>query len=133
MKISVLIAPLLLSIVICTSTFAQETNTTVRFKPEKLDFRGVLEMTCKPKKLVVTNTSGSNIENPDFAVEGAREFSVQNGFRKCPNPLLPGDTCRVYVDFCPQLYRTYKATLKFSGSQTGIPMIGRGATGRGDR
>jgi hypothetical protein len=107
---------------------AQET-ATVKFEPEEMNFPTVLYSTCRPKKIEATNVSNTAIENPGFTVEGDPEFSVQQGFRKCPTPLEPGETCRVYVDFCPQAHQSYSASLVFAESDNIVPMAGRGSAG----
>ena len=109
---------------------AQSTSSDfVEFKPGKLKFSSVLMGRCKPRKIDAINTSGSTIQAPVFQVEeGGEVFSLQKR-GKCPDPLDPGETCRVYVNFCPGMFGRYKGTLVFSASDRQIQMTGSGTQG----
>ena len=101
------------------------------FSHEKLSFGQVLVNTCKPKKVVITNNTGSAIQDPRLTVEGSREFKIQTWFRKkCSNPMQPGERCKGYVDFCPSFHKQYSAVLRFSGDDTAIPIYGQGNGGK---
>jgi len=117
---------------IISPVFAQETNTIIEYKPSKLNFGSKNADACTPgKKIEATNVSDVEIHNPRFNIEGAKEFSIQTTFRKCPDPLKPGQVCSIYINFCPQLYRKYEATLIFVGSAQMVPMVGRGKASGG--
>jgi hypothetical protein len=125
---------LLLALVyfIISPVFAQETNTKVEFTPSKLNFGSKNVDACTPgKKIKAKNVSDIDISNPQFSIEGGKEFSIQSTFRKCPDPLKPGQVCSIYINFCPPLYQKYEATLVFSGSTQTVPMVGRGRTSGG--
>lgn len=102
----------------------------VEFKPKSMKYPSVMATTCRPKKVEAINVSGQPIDNPGFEVEGDDVFSIQRGFGNCPNPLPSGEKCRVYVDFCPQAHKTYKAKLVFSSGDA-VSMTGRGSAGPG--
>ena len=96
----------------------------IEVSPKKLDFGTTAVGTCRPKKVEVRNATGAAIKNPDFRIVGTEAFFLQEQFA-CPKPLLPGDSCRVYVDFCPTLYVDYRGVLTFSDSDETIPLVGR--------
>lgn len=96
----------------------------VKFKPEKLRYSSVLMGRCEPRKIEAKNNGDSAISDPAFRiVEGADVFSLQ-GRGKCPNPLEPGDTCRDYVNFCPDMFGRYEGLMVFTGSDRKIPLTG---------
>jgi hypothetical protein len=103
---------------------------TVKFKPEKLNYNSALMDTCRPKKLQVINTGQTAIENPVFQLQDSGVFHIQKSFKKCPDPVNPGEKCQIYIDFCPPLAKKYETTLTFSGSQQKIQLKGRGSVGR---
>jgi hypothetical protein len=110
-----------------TSALAQDAPSgTIAFKPKIANFRNVMEDSCRPKKIIATNNTGAPIENPEFRVSDPDAFAIQRGFRKCPNPLGPGQKCSIYVDFCPQFLRTYRAKLYFQGNLNFVEMLGEG-------
>ena len=110
-------------------SIAAENGST--FSHEKLNFGQVLVDTCKPRKIVVTNTTGSAVQDPQLRVEGSKEFKIQTRFRKnCSNPMQPGERCKGYVDFCPSFHGNVSAVLRFSGDDTGIPIYGQGNSGK---
>jgi len=123
---------LILVLFILGPVFAQETNTTVEYSRSEINFGSKIIDACTPgRKVKAKNVSDIDIINPQFTIEGAKEFSIQSTFKKCPDPLKPGQVCSIYIDFCPQLYRKYEATLVFSGSAQTVPMVGRGKAGGG--
>lgn len=123
-------AILILVLFILSPVFAQETNTTVEYSRSEINFGSRITGACTPgRKVKAKNVSDVDIINPQFTIEGAKEFSIQSTFKKCPDPLKPGQVCSIYIDFCPQLYRKYEATLVFSGSAQTIPMVGMGSAG----
>jgi hypothetical protein len=99
---------------------------SVQFKPEKINYRNVRIDSCKPAKMRATNNGPMALENPQFQVQDSRSFRIQKNFRKCPNPLNPGDLCQIYIDFCPTLSKKYETILTFSGSQQQILLQGLG-------
>lgn len=123
---------LALVIFIISPVFAQEKSIKVEFKPSELNFGTKIADACTPgRKIKAKNVSDVEISNPQFVIEGANAFSIQTMFRKCPDPLKPGQVCSVYIDFCPPQYRKYEATLTFSGSSQTVPMVGAGRVGGG--
>ena len=96
----------------------------IEVSPKKLDFGTTAVGTCRPKKVEVRNDTGVAIKDPGFRIVGTETFFLQEQFA-CPKPLLPGDSCRVYVDFCPPLYVDYRGALAFSDSDETIPLLGR--------
>ena len=104
----------------------QAFSDPVQFTRQELKFPPQAEDTCGSKKVEVVNISNQPISNPGFRIEGSASFSVQRYFRKCPNPLGPGETCRVYVNFCPYLDRFYQALLYFEGTRVFLRMTGEG-------
>lgn len=123
-------AILILVLFILSPVFAQETNTAVEYSRSEINFGSRIVGACTPgRKVKAKNVSDVDINNPQFTIEGAKEFSIQNTFKKCPDPLKPGQVCSIYIDFCPQLYLKYEAILIFSGSAKTIPMAGMGNAG----
>lgn len=126
---------LLVIITVTTALFssgfvhAQNTSGDIRFKPDPLKFPSVAMGQCRSKKIVATNNTSSPVIDPTFRVEDSNDFSVKRRFMKCPNPLEPGQSCRVYVEFCPPLFHTYEGALVFTGSEHRIPLTGRGFQG----
>ncbi len=121
---------LILVLFIFNPVSAQETNTTVEYSRSEINFGSRITGACTPgRKVKAKNVSDVDIINPQFTIEGAKEFSIQSTFKKCPDPLRPGQVCSIYIDFCPQLYRKYEATLIFSGSAQTISMAGMGTAG----
>ncbi len=98
----------------------------VRFEPHELNFARTLEGECRPHKVVVINQSGAPIPSPGFSLEGDSVFMVQDHFRDCPDPLADGDTCRVYVNFCPPFGETYRGKLVFTPTGEYAAISGRG-------
>lgn len=104
---------------------AQDTTSDpVQFKPDRLKFRVVMHR-CGSKKVKAINNGTIPINDPVFSVQGTNQFRVDKSFQKCPNPLGPGQTCGVYVAFCPHAAGTDKATLVFSATEVGVPLTGR--------
>ena len=97
---------------------------SVEFKPERLKFSVIMDR-CGSKKMQAINNGTSNIEDPEFRIEGPNAFRVDKRRRKCPNPLEPGKSCQVYVAFCPYDTGSFEATLFFSGSEQSISVTGR--------
>ena len=109
-----------------TGIVAEDGST---FSHEELNFGRVLVDTCKPRKIVVTNTTGSAVQDPRLRVEGSTDFKIQTRFRKkCRNPMPAGERCTGYVDFCPSFFGNSSAILRFSGDDAGIPIYGLGNT-----
>lgn len=128
---TVLSALTIIAITTTTSAVAQNTASgPVQFKRQVLDFGARVESACTSRKVQVTNISDTLIPDPDFKSEDPYTFAVQPGFRKCPNPLKPGETCRIYVNFCPLFGRNYKAKLFFKDTGVYLPMRGRGITNK---
>ena len=106
---------------------AQDTASgPVQFKREALNFGTQLESTCTSRKVQVTNISNTAIPDPTFRTEDPKTFPIQPRFRKCPNPLKPGETCRIYVNFCPLFERNYQTKLYFKDTGVYLPLRGRG-------
>jgi len=103
---------------------------SVEFKPATINYRTVRIDSCKPSKIRAINKGKTVLENPEFQLQDSKVFRIQNNFKKCPNPLNPGDVCQIYIDFCPTLAKKYKTILTFSGSQHEIPVQGNGDAGR---
>ena len=103
-------------------------SDSVQFKPTKLNYSSKLIDTCSPKKIQAINVGQFDIENPEFYLQGSDAFRIQKHFRKCPDPLGPGDKCRVYINFCASLEKTYEAILTFSGSEQVIQLKGSGVS-----
>ena len=97
---------------------------SVEFKPERLKFSVIMDR-CGSKKIQAINSGTSNIQDPEFRIEGPNAFRVDKRRRKCPSPLEPGQTCQVYIAFCPYDTGSFEATLFFSGSEQSIPVTGR--------
>lgn len=117
---------------IISPVFAQETTIKVELQPTELNFGTKIADACTPgRKIKAKNVSNVEISNPQFVIEGPKVFFIQTMFKKCPDPLKPGQVCSVYINFCPQQYRQYEATLIFSGSSQTVPMLGRGRVGGG--
>lgn len=120
-------ALVLIAITSTTSALAQNTGSgPVQFKRQVLDFGIQLESTCTSRKVQVTNVSEVAIPDPSFRTEDPRTFPIQPRFKKCPNPLNPGQTCRIYVNFCPLFERNYQTKLHFKDSGVYLPLRGRG-------
>jgi hypothetical protein len=102
----------------------------LQFIPESLQYGSTLVEKCVPKRICAVNNTNQSISDPSFRVVEKGNFSVQQKFQKCPNPLPPGEACIVYVDFCPEFVRKYQGTLLFSGSGTesNIVMEGKGSS-----
>jgi hypothetical protein len=98
----------------------------IKFKPEKIDIHSTHETTCSPRKVVVTNGTDAAIKDPAFRITGSQAFSIQRHFQKCPNPLGIGQKCKIYINFCPQITRTFRARLIFQDNLNQIEMTGRG-------
>jgi hypothetical protein len=111
-----------------SSGFVHALNSSgdIQFKPDPLKFPSVAMDQCRAKKIEAINNTSSPIKDPIFRVEGSNDFSVKRRLKKCPNPLEPGQSCSVYVEFCPPLFHTYEGALVFSGSEYRIPLRGRG-------
>ena len=106
-------------------------NDGQTFSKESMSYGQVLVDTCRPKKIFVTNTTGSPIPDPRIYVEGSRDFKIQTTFRKkCGNPMQPGERCKGYVDFCPTFHGDVSAVLRFNGDGAGIPLYGEGKTAK---
>ncbi len=119
-----------LSLILLTyTTYVQAQDTAsgpVQFKRNALNFGAQLESTCTSRKVQVTNVSDTAISDPEFKTEDSRTFPIQPRFKKCPNPLKPGETCRIYVNFCPLFERNYRTKLYFKDSGVYLPLSGRG-------
>ena len=125
--ISVLI---IFTITSTTSALAQNAaSDPVQFKRKFLDFGTRIESTCTSRKVQVTNISETAIPDPAFRTEDPKTFPIQQRFRKCPNPLKPGETCRIYVNFCPPFVGNYQTRLYFKDTSVYLPMGGRGRAG----
>lgn len=99
----------------------------VKFKREALNFGSRLETTCTSLKVQVVNISDAPISDPGFTLDNPEGFAIQSHFRKCPNPLEPGDTCRIYVNFCPQLVGRYQSKLYFKDTSVYLDLTGKGS------
>jgi hypothetical protein len=92
----------------------------IQFIPENMNYSFSHVDKCVPKKICAINNSNQDITDPRFSIAESKHFRIQEGFQGCPNPLPPGGTCVVYVNFCPELVREYQDVLKFSGSGSEI-------------
>jgi hypothetical protein len=111
-----------------TSAQAQSSaSDPVKFKREALNFGSRLETTCTSRKIQAVNISDSPISDPGFTLENSEGFAIQPHFRKCPDPLEPGDTCRVYVNFCPDILGNYQSRLYFKDTSVYLELTGKGS------
>ena len=95
--------------------------------PIRLSFRPWPWANAGRKKFTATNnTNALPLKIPHSGWRIRLISRSRDGFKKCPNPLEPGQSCRVYVEFCPPLFHTYEGALVFSGSEHRIPLTGRG-------
>ena len=126
----VIFLPITIILFLSTAQAQNSPSGSVEFKPQKLKFKVVLDR-CGSKKIKAVNNGATSIEDPMFEIEGTNEFRVDKTFQKCPNPLEPGQTCSVYIAFCPHRAGTSQANLIFSGSETDVSLTGRSRqTGR---
>ena len=88
----------------------------VQFIPESLNYGFTMVDTCKPKRICAVNNTTSDIADPTFSLANQENFNIQKYFQDCPNPLLPGAACIMYVNFCPKFDRAYQDIVVFSGS-----------------
>ena len=119
-----MLLPVITFLVFGSAQAQDNTPDAVEFKPTRLKFKVVLDR-CSSKKIKATNKGSASIMDPVFSVQGSKEFRVDKGFQKCPNPLEPGQVCSVYIAFCPHTVGTPEAKLFFSGSETGVTLTGR--------
>ena len=103
----------------------RQTSGDVRFEPPEVDFNTVAEGLCRSRKLVVVNQSGGSL-TPGFELGGSPAFTIQKGFRDCPDPLGDGESCRIYLNFCAGFSEIYRGTLTFVPTGDAINLTGRG-------
>ena len=101
---------------------------TVRLEPANLTFGSLPMDVCRSHQLIATNIGDKPIPNPEFSVSEAGAFRIQP-VRDVPDALLPGESCIVYLRFCPPLIGSFEAEVSFTGTQETIKVRGTGNPG----
>ncbi len=70
------------------------------------------------------------IETPGFRLVGSTAFRIQEYLGTCTDPLKPGDSCQVSIEFCPVRAKTYKGMLTFTNSLQVVPIKGSGVAAK---
>ena len=95
----------------------------IQFIPDNMNYSFSHVDKCVPKKICAINNSNQEITDPGFSISKSKHFHIQEKFQDCPNPLPPGGTCVVYVNFCPEFVTYYQDVLTFSGSGSEIQIV----------
>ena len=107
---------------------ASASAETVRLEPASLTFGSLPMDICRSHQIVATNIGDKPIPNPEFSVSEAGAFRIQPP-RDVPDALLPGESCIVYIRFCPPLIGSFEADISFTGTQETIKVRGSGNPG----
>ena len=138
------VTPLVICALLLASGFVhgQEGSGGIEFIPDRLEYRPFFKGSCLGMKIKAKNGTESAIEDPAFDVVDwttwdctvspcrlmpgphMRAYYVnRSSKKKCPKPLLPGQTCQTTVRLCPPLFLSYEANLIFTGSDQKVPLI----------
>lgn len=96
-------------------------------RPDRLSFKSAVDR-CQSRKVEAENRTGAAVNNLRYDIDGPDSFAVAAGFKNCPKVLSQGETCRIYVKFCPFDPGVESATLVFAadgGGGAAVPIEGR--------
>jgi hypothetical protein len=127
MRILVITAATTMLVASVPSIAQSDASGQVQFDPDQMSFRSVVIDRCKSRKIEATNNANLAIPDAKYRMEGSRAFSIAKRFKRCPDPLGPGQGCRLYIAFCPASAGIHEGSVVFSSGiyERKIPITGR--------